>query len=389
MNNLEDFKSYTTDDFILDKEFREIVRESEFDNRLKELLANLPDKKDEINLAVKILHGLHPKPIRQSNKRKEDLWQEILQLRKKRIFLPYLLKIAASLLLIMSVVFYYKYNQKSQEKDVFVSEFPSDNAKLILAGGKTVSISSKQSTVQITPDGSGITINDSTGIAQAVSDEGFNQLIVPYGKRSNIILSDGTRVWLNSGSRLVFPPIFKGSTREVNLEGEALFEVTKNKEKPFYVKTDAFKLKVYGTRFNVQVYEKDDEYNIVLVEGKVSMNLNYNLHSQEVFLSPNQKASLPRGFNQFEIKNVENTEFYTAWVDGYLTFTNEKVRNVLQRVARYYNVSIESVLPESVPKIYGKLDLKDDLKSVLDGIAFISKTKYEQQGNKYVFYNEK
>jgi hypothetical protein len=384
MNHLEDFKSYSKDDFILDEEFREIVRKSASNNRLKELLESLPDKEHEINLAVEILHGLHPEPIHQSNQRKHELWQEVLQQRKKRRFLPYFLKIAASLLLIVSAVFFYEKNQKPKVETVVVNELPSNNAKLILAGGKTVLISNQQSTVQYTADGSGIMINDSAGVVQSVSGEGFNQMIVPYGKRSSIILSDGTKVWLNSGSKLVFPPVFKGKSREVELEGEGLFEVTKNAEKPFYVKTDAFRLKVYGTKFNVQAYVKDEEYNVVLVEGKVSMNLTDNL--KETFLCPNQKASLPMGSLQFEIKNVENTEVYTAWVDGYLTFTNEKVRDVLQRVARYYNVPVESVLPEGVPNIYGKLDLKDDLKRVLDGIAFISKTKYEQRGNKYVFH---
>ena len=117
------------------------------------------------------------------------------------------------------------------------------------------------------------------------------------------------------------------------------------------------------------------------------MNTKEGTGSSEVFLAPNQIATISKGNEIFDINNVESTTFYTAWVDGYLAFRDESVTNVLKRVSRYYNVPIETVLPDRVEKIYGKLDLKDDLKRVLDGIAFISKTKYEKQGEKYVFMN--
>jgi len=388
--NLEYFKTYTTDDLILDEDFREIVRESSSDNRLKELLENLPEKREEINLAVQILRGLHSKNIHQANKRKEELWQQILRQQKKRIRLPFYLKLAASFFLLIGIgsAVLYLTTYKQSEKIIVSNEPPSDDTRLILANGKTVSISSKQSKIQYSPDGSGIMVNDTSGIAQPVSDEEPNQMIVPYGKRSNIILSDGTRVWLNSGSKLVFPPAFKGKSREVILEGEAFFEVTRDAEKPFYVKTDAFRMKVYGTKFNVKAYQQDHAYNIVLVEGKVSMNLNEDLQAQEVFLAPSQKASISKGDEKFVITTVENTDAYTAWVNGYLTFTNEEVTDVLKRVSRYYNATIEIELPPNIEKIYGKLDLKDDLERVLDGIAFISKTKYKKLDNKYVFMVE-
>lgn len=382
----KNFKFYTTDDFILDENFREIVRESGSTDRLKELLESLPEKQQEINLAVHVIRGLHVEKFQQPVKRKHELWQQIPQNQKRQVRFLYL-KYAASLLLLIglgSAVFYLA-TPKRIDQAIVAKVYPSNNATLILADGKKIIIRSKQSTVQYSADGSGIMVNDSSSIAQAVSDDGLNQMIVPYGKHSYILLSDGTKVWLNSGSKLIFPPVFKENTREVFLVGEALFDVTKNKEKPFYVKTDAFRMKVYGTKFNVQAYQQDNDYSIVLVEGKVSMNTNKDLPSQEVFLAPNQKATISKGEEKFEITNVENTEFYTVWVEGYLTFKNEEISDLLKRVSRYYNVTIETELPDYVEKIYGKLDLKDDLERVLDGIAFISKTKYEKKGNKYVF----
>jgi Fe2+-dicitrate sensor, membrane component len=158
------------------------------------------------------------------------------------------------------------------------------------------------------------------------------------------------------------------------------------KEKPFYVRTDAFKMKVYGTKFDVRAYKQDCEYNIVLVEGKVSMQSNKDKKSKEVFLAPKQKASICKGGNDFEISNVENIDAYTSWMYGYLTFKDVDVREVLKQVARYYNVDIEPKLPDNMENISGKLDLKDDLDKVLNGIAFISKTHYKKSGENYMFY---
>jgi len=387
MTDLDQYSTYTADDFILDEDFREIVRTSGLDNRLEKLLADLPEKKYEIKLSIRILNELHSENFTQSEDRKKELWQQIKRQHTKSIRLL-VFKYAASLLFIIgisSVVFYFV--DRNTIENVVVSEVRSTNdAILILADGKKVPISTKHSTIQYSTDGSGILVNDTAGITQTDSKDAVNQLIVPFGKRSYIVLSDETKVWLNSGSKLTFPPVFRGKTREVILEGEAFFDVTKNIEKPFFVRTDLFKMKVYGTKFNVQAYAQEDNNTIVLVEGKVSMNANKGL-SPEVFLAPNQKATILEGEEKFEINHVENTEFYTAWIDGYLTFTNEDVRDVLKRVSRYYNVTIEAQLPTKVENIYGKLDLKEDLNRVLDGIAFVSKTKYEKQGNRYVFIN--
>lgn len=386
--NQTNFHLYSTDDFILDEDFREIVKESGATDRLKELYEILPEKKQEINLAVQIIRRFEVEKFQQPRQRQEELWRIILHEQKRKVRFFYL-RVAASLLIFLgigSAIFYIA--TPKLKREIAVSAEPvSNNAILVLADGKKVLIGTKQSKIRYSSDGSGVIVNDSSSIAQSAKNEALNQLIVPFGKRSSITLAEGTRVWLNSGSKLTFPSVFNGKTRDVYLEGEALFDVTKDKDKPFFVKTDLFKIKVYGTRFNVQAYQNDKDYSIVLVEGKISMNSKEGLFSKEVFLAPSQIATISKGNEIFEINNVESTTFYTAWVDGYLAFRDEAVTNVLKRVSRYYNVPIETEIPDHVEKIYGKLDLKDDLKRVLDGIAFISKTKYKKQEDKYVFMN--
>ncbi len=384
--DIEQYKSYAADDFVLDEDFRKIVKSHDRGSKIEELKNTFPNQANEIDLAVKIILNLQQGKVEQSEARKQELWLQIKQGERKRLRLNYF-RYAASLLLLAGLAgsLFYLRNEKPRVETMVSESLPSDNALLILSDGKTVPISSKKSTIQYTPDGSGITVNDSSGIAQPMVAKGLNQLIVPFGKRSFITLSEGTKVWLNSGSKLIFPPVFDENKREVTLEGEGFFEVTPDKKKPFLVKTNTFTMKVYGTKFNVQAYNQDQDYSVVLVEGKVGMNTNEKNPSSEVFLAPNQKALISKGEKTFDITEVENMEIYTAWVDGYLTFANEDISILLKKISRYYNVDIESELPEDWEKIYGKLDLKEDLERVLDGVAFISKSRYEKRDNKYIF----
>uniref|UniRef100_UPI003216DDAB FecR family protein n=1 Tax=uncultured Draconibacterium sp. TaxID=1573823 RepID=UPI003216DDAB len=378
--------TYSTDDFILDEDFRKLVRNSDSNIQLNKFQESLPEKKEEIILAIQILQGLEAGKFHQPEHRKRELWHRIIRKNEKQYYLKYF-KYVASILILISVgsVVLYLSTQERLSENVVSNVISSNDAVLVLSSGKTIPITSKESTVNYSANGSQVIVNDTSDFSQSNSGEGINQMIVPYGKHSFLTLSDGTKVWLNSGSKLTFPPVFKKDDRQVIVEGEAFFDVAKDPQRPFHVKTDLFKMKVYGTKFNVKAYQQDKYYNVVLVEGKVSLSSNKSTRSDEVFLNPNQKASIMKGQEEIEVTHVENTDVYTAWIDGYLVFTNEEVSDVLKQVARYYDVNIEVIIPRNTETIYGKLDLKDDLERVLDGIALISKTKYMKQDNKYVF----
>jgi transmembrane sensor len=383
------FKSYTTEDFVLDERFRKLVRGELGSNKLlEEFIEKYPKKREEIFLAVKILKELQAGKHQQSNKRKLNIWERIVKKNKRQVRLKYF-RYAAAFLMIIGVggASLYFLNQKSTfEYFIASKEVSNNNVSLILSDGKEFIINNKQSKVLYSADGAGISVNDITTLEQSVKEDGINQIIVPYGQRSSILLSDGTKVWLNSGSRMVYSPVFKGKIREVFLEGEALFDVAKDADKPFYVKTEAYNIKVFGTKFNVMAYKQDNLFNTVLVEGKVSLSVNGQLIPKEVLLAPNQKASFSVRNKNFQISEVDNIENYIAWIDGYLFFDNEEILSVLKKVSRYYNITIEYMLPSDRTKISGKLDLKDDPERVLKGLAIISGTRFFKQENKYVFY---
>ena len=384
----KDYSTYKTDDFILDDNFREIVSERDTKSGFKKLLKDYPEKKREINLAARIVRELKPGSFHQPEKRKRELWLQITGEQKTKIRLTWI-RVAATVMLLLGIgsIAYYWLGQKDAGEILVETKITSDDAFLILDNGESVAISSKESSVTFSADGSEIVVNDSSKIARSSPIGGINQLIVTYGKRSFSTLSEGTKVWLNSGSKLAFSSVFSGNLREVEVQGEAYFEVTANSEKPFFVKTDFFKIKVYGTKFNVQAYRQKNISNLVLVEGKVGMSSGNKPYTDEIFLSPNQKASITNGGENFEIDTVEDVGIYTAWKDGYLAFVNEEVNNVLIRVSRYYNVIIEANFSDNVEHIYGKLELKDEVEKVLDGVAFISKTSYKKEGETYIFYD--
>lgn len=170
----------------------------------------------------------------------------------------------------------------------------------------------------------------------------FNTLRVPNGKRFGIVLSDGTKVHMNAGSSITYPTIFQEDIpRKVTLQGEAYFEVSPDKTRQFIVNIQDLDVKVYGTKFNISNYSEDDEAEVVLVEGSVSLSnlVEEGGIDQEVFLQPGYMGVFHK-----EDKNIVNqkvnTSLYTSWMEGNLVFRNVSFDNIIQKLERNYNVVI-------------------------------------------------
>ncbi|GAA3774141.1 FecR family protein [Flavobacterium ginsengiterrae] len=167
----------------------------------------------------------------------------------------------------------------------------------------------------------------------------FNTIKIPYGKKFEIELSDGTIVHLNSGTSLRYPVQFiKNKNRQVFLLGEAFFEVKKDQAHPFNVNTQDINVEVLGTKFNVDTYSESTTANVVLVEGKVSLYKDNSAKENPVYLKPGMKGSTIMG--QSEIKTEEvNTDYYTAWLKGSLVFKNASFDEIIKKLERHYNVT--------------------------------------------------
>lgn len=210
------------------------------------------------------------------------------------------------------------------------------------------------------------------------AENSLNTLIVPYGKRSTLTLSDGSKVWLNSGSVLEFPAQFTGNAREIHLaSGEMYIEVSPDKQKLFRVRTSDFQVKVHGTKFNVATYG-DSPQSIVLVAGSVSLQ---SQNQPEVFLSPNEQAVYADN-ETFHTKQVDVNRFI-SWKDGYLEFDNTPMAEVLKQIERYYNLSFNYDKNVSLGGLTctGKIILSENLDNVMTTLALISSTNYHRENN--------
>lgn len=164
-----------------------------------------------------------------------------------------------------------------------------------------------------------------------------NEVITGIGERTQLVLPDSTKVWVNSCSSVTYNSDFDNKSRDIYLEGEAFFKVTKNKKLPFIVHTSGFKVKALGTSFNVSAYEDDNELFAVLLEGSISFE-NSKL-KEPAIIKPGEKISYSKSNNQIQINEV-NPELYAAWSSGETRFEHLKLAEITKRLQRAYNVKI-------------------------------------------------
>ncbi|MGD9558087.1 MAG: FecR family protein [Mangrovibacterium sp.] len=275
---------------------------------------------------------------------------------------------------ISSLLFFRNSPERSAGAGAYIGQaMPSDDIRLI--SGTSITKLSQNSHISLKENGHAALINDSKQSEVILSKKDVNRLIVPYGKRSTLELSDGTKVWMNSGTELEFPSEFKGNTREIHLKGEIYIEVAPMKDKPFYVRTFDFGVQVFGTRFNVSAYPGKAEKTVVLAEGKVEVDMPGKGKSE---LLPEEMLRIDDSGMQKQKADVEK---YISWKDGILIFHKTPVSDVLQKIGRYYNVSFDDFSDDllSVKTCTGKLYLSDNLDEVLMSVAVLSETFYYKE----------
>jgi hypothetical protein len=395
-------ENYDFSDFLLDDDFVGKVSDPACtDNYIARMKEQFPSQVKNIDLALKVMEGMENKFVPSTPIQREKVWLGIAGAFKdssgepdnNRLNFKTLLKVAAGFILVIgigSAAYYFSQSSKDLSIDRFAATTSViyNQSQLILSDGKKIEVPAGEAKIRYSPDGEKVIINGTSAV-QTAGEEQFNQVIVPYGKYVSLQLSDGTKVWLNSGSRMVYPPVFSGNQREVYLQGEGYFEVTKNAQKPFYVKTDRLKVEVLGTKFDVQAYEKENTYSALLLEGKVSLSTRqkFTLNQDAIILNPSEQGNLSENSNHFIVKKIEHPDNFIAWTYGYLNFEEESVESILKRVSRYYNIDIQLNSRNGSFKISGKLDLKNDPERVLKGITVIAKLKIAKQEGGFIISN--
>lgn len=316
---------------------------------------------------------------------------------QKRIFrLNRILRYAAIFILTLgsAATVYFIMDTRQSDYQKYATEIINNtgenNSQLVLANGTKVNIISKDSYVKYNEDGTEIKLDDNSNntAKQVIQNEVTekkknNQMIVPNGHQALLTLSDGTKVWLNAGSKLIFPSVFEAGKREVFVEGEAFFDITKNPEKPFIVVTKGLNIQVFGTSFNVMAYPDEEVIETVLVTGKVQLERNdFSLFKKEkVMLHPGQYAGLKKNGLKLEVKDVD-VESFISWKQGWYKLDKLPLSDVVSKLERYYNIKVVIIDKElELLKITGKLDLNANLNQVMDNLAEAVKIRYKIEQN--------
>ena len=307
-----------------------------------------------------------------------DLWNKIQrenQQKKRFQLFRYGVAAAVAAILVLALTIPYLLPEKEIDYQTIIADLPAekeqDEVQLVFSNEEKVLISEEESKISYDEKGE-VRVNSESIRKQSVQHKNedevqLNKLIVPAGKRSYLTLSDGTKLWVNSSTKVVYPHLFKGDKREIYVDGEVYLEVTRNPDKPFYVKTGQMSVRVLGTSFNVCAYPEDNQQQVVLVNGKVEV----------------QSQAYDKQTEETSIKEVDATD-YISWKNGYYQFAGQQLSVLFKRLSRYYAVSI--VCDEKVGALNcsGKLDLKEYLDDVLENISKVAPIKIEHDHEQIV-----
>ena len=272
-----------------------------------------------------------------------NAWKRVVISSRKHVMIRYF-KYAAAILLLLGTFFIYKHETSEEPKDITVAMNtiqPGEGKATLIVSNQREILLHKNCQLEL-KDHSGTEYrNDSstlyyqaTAQADSVSQtESVHTLVIDRGGEYSVKLADGTKVHLNSESKLRYPVTFRQSERRVYLEGEAYFEVSRDEEHPFIVEGKDFSVQVLGTSFNVSNYKDDDVSRVVLLEGSVEVkkaNKNYKLKPDE---------SLEIDGDNVSIKKI-NASNAISWKNDKFYFSNERLEVVLTKLARWYDVSL-------------------------------------------------
>ncbi|MCL6265167.1 FecR family protein [Flagellimonas myxillae] len=377
------YTHYTEEDFIKDEYFQKWVLNPDdmTKNFWENWITSNPDKREVVQNAARFIRLMDFDVDELSDSDFNTMWQDIIQRRKEvgnNIYIPgksnglkrkQLLKFAALFIgLIGTAYIIFQTGAFTAKESSVVMDSPQ--ITLELEDG-TIKVLDETSTGTITnADGHQIVNQKENTLLYHGENEAepgnisYNQLSIPYGKKFELILSDGTHVFLNSGSKLRYPVTFlSGKPREVYLDGEAYFSVEKDKERAFTVITDDMNTSVYGTEFNVSSYKNENNTSTVLVEGSVGVYKSNNSDGQKpIVLEIGERAVFKEGTIAVDQVNVAK---FTAWTQGKLFFVDDRFELILKELERHFNVTIDNQFYQLNGKRFTGTFTKESLDQIL------------------------
>lgn len=301
----------------------------------------------------------------------------------------------AAILILVSGLTIYIFNTPQKKNDIATVKQTEDvlpggnKATLVLSDGQQINLGqpaagsiAEASVVKKTTDGQPVYF--------AVKNnnlKGYNTVRTPRGGQFQVVLPDGSKVWLNAASSITYPAAFEAGERRVTLSGEAYFEITSqqhnNKKVPFIVESGNQKIEVLGTKFNVNAYDDEAGIKTTLIEGKVKVTT----ENETVILKPSQEFDL--GADGISTKKVD-VESAIDWKNGDFIFADENIQSIMRKIARWYNVDVvyDSEVPDE--SLSGQISRSRNLSEVLRMLELSGDTKFRiENGSVHISFHKK
>lgn len=368
---------YDIEDFILDDDLKRIVEEKDeqaLDEYKKRFGGNL-----HIDEACLLLQHLKINEVPFHEQLVDRKYQELRLRAKKTSKVKYSLWLSgvacAFVLFILSLSTMDVVTHDKTELLATLDTLSTNEKSILVVSGENQAKVADNTVIEHSQEGS-IIVGGKEKINSENIREQFIQLVVPKGKRTSVRFSDGTLVWVNSGSKLLYPKTFEKGKREIFVEGEIYLDVSKGN--PFWVHTKAFDVSVLGTQFNVNAYNESTEKSVVLVRGSVEVKVGNDktklLPKQGMFLTDSSPY----------VKEVD-TDTYTCWKDGTMKIAGETLQNIFMRLSDYYGVSIDCEDSVVAGERYrGKLNLRDSVEQVLYNLSLSTPFSYEKSNENII-----
>jgi len=256
----------------------------------------------------------------------------------------------------------------------------ADGSKVVLDESGTGKIAD-QGSMQIVKTGNGKLVYDAVKSSSSPDSDRmeYNVIETPKGGQYQVKLPDGTDVWLNASSTLKYPVVFKGKERKVEMNGEAYFEVAKNKKLPFRVISGRQTVEVLGTHFNINNYKDESSQKTTLLEGCVRVSVLKNMS----ILKPGQQASIEKTETAIAVSAV-NIEEVVAWKNGDFRFRSEGIESIMRKLSRWYDVNVEFKGSISDEKFNGTISRAKNINQVLEMLEETNAVHFKIEGRRLI-----
>jgi len=401
-DSYEKYFHYSATDFAMDDDFINWVLFPDDENYTfwNEFVINNPKQYKNIETAKSIIFSFDTKVEKVPDEIKNRIWDSVIskagngrvvRMKSHRIWM-----VAASLLILVMASISYFYFSKNENKEMQRTVAKKTNQKndippggnkavLTLANGSSIVLDSAQNGT-LTQQGNAKVVKLDGGKLIYQKDENtnavavqYNTITTPRGGQYQLVLADGSKVWLNSESSITFPTAFTGNERKVEIKGEAYFEVNHIATMPFHVKVNNADVAVLGTHFNINAYDDEGVMKTTLLEGSVKVSKG----NESVFIAPGEQAEVGNSSDNIEVKKDVDLDEVVAWKNGYFYFDQASVQMVMNQLSRWYDVDIQytGAIPER--QFDGEMQRSLTLSQVLKLLSQ-NKVNFKIEGEKII-----